>query len=164
MYMRKWFFVLIVLELICILEIAYYTHNFLYSLENAWFFYAILFISITQFSRAFYLKLDSSFYIASLLLFLGFVGIIQYVFLLKLKDIYPLYIFSVPFASFMVFVFFRQNIHLKIFAILSGLVLILYIYKVNIISNFVFTICISLYLLFILVMLHYSWRKNQRRT
>lgn len=162
--MKKGLFVVLIFEII-IMAFLYFSYPELSKiLISSYFYFALVFISFLLFFRSFYLKLDSSLYSGSLILFVGIVGIIQNVKLINIPFYTSLYVFSLCYASLMVFFFFRQNIHLKLFAIVFALVIILFMYETAFITFNLFLTFLFLYLLFVFVMINYVLKKNQRRT
>ena len=162
--MKKFLFFVVLIEFLVFLGVFVFVQLNYYSFENSWFYYILLFIAVCEYSRAFYLNLDSSLFLGSILFFVGWTGIVKDILNIPFSYIYPLYIFAFAFASFMNYTFFRQNIHLKIFAIISVLVIILILYKLNILSFITTIILLSAYLLFLIIVIRFVWRKNQRRT
>lgn len=116
---------------------------------NIWFSLSLLFVGIYALIYFINFKLDSSLYYAVLLIALGSCSIVKYLYEFSFYFYYPIYIFCFAFASFAVFVRFRQNIHLKIFAILIFEGIILIGYKLNFFNIIPFYILNGLYLLLI---------------
>lgn len=96
-----------------------------------WFSFACFFIG--QYSLMYYMmyKLDSSLYYGTLSVLIGIISFVQHYFALSLSFYYPFYFLSASFASFAVFVLFRQKIHFKLFAFLSLECILLMLYKLS---------------------------------
>ena len=74
-----------------------------------------------------------------------------------------MYILCFSLASFAVFVIFRQNIHFKLFAILTIQVILLVSYKMNYLNIWQVVFINALYLLTLLIRTIFRIRKNLRR-
>ena len=132
--------------------------------QEIWFFLALILIAIPFLVKSYLFNVDASAYLGSQLLFCGIMGGLSKVFMLHFSVVYPWYIFSFAFASFIVFVFFRQNIHFKIFAIITVEVLILLMYKLNFLNYLAFWIVNGIYLAYVLVILGVLVVLSNRRT
>lgn len=119
---------------------VYFLFNDFFGIDfsDVWFSLALVFLSLPVFVRSIYFKSDSSLWVSSLLIWCGISGIFKNAFLIDMSLFYPAYIFSLSFASFVVFLFFRQKIHLKLFALILFEVIILVSYKLNYIPSVVF--------------------------
>lgn len=139
--------------------------NNLFELKIAeiWFFLALFLISIPLIVKSYLFYVDASLYIGSCLFFCAIIGFISRIFLIDFSVIYPLYIFSLGFASLMVFLNFRQNIHFILFAIISIEVIILYIRKAQLISSTAFYIVNIGYLIILFMMVMNRVSKTSRR-
>ena len=111
-----------------------------------WFSLALVFISLPLFFRSLFFHSDSSLYSSSLLLWCGIAGIFKNVYMVDMALFYPIYIFAPAFASFIVFVVFRQKIHFKLFALIFLEVIILISYKLNYIPSQIFLLINICYL------------------
>lgn len=106
--------------------------------SDVWFSLALIFVSFPLFCRSIYFCSDSSLWISSLLIWCGIAGIFKNIYLINMSLFYPIYIFSIPFASFIVYLFFRQKIHFKIFALILIEVIILISFKLNYLPKNIF--------------------------
>lgn len=127
-----------------------------------WFSLAILILGFNSLLKSWFWELDSSLFIGSMLIFIGVASLIQNFFMFDIENFYPWYIFSLSFASIMVFSIFRQKTHLKLFVISCLEVIILFIYKARLLPNILFYVINTLYLLFILTLFIRSYKKNTR--
>lgn len=132
-------------------------------IAEIWFFLALFLISIPLIVKSYLFYVDASLYMGSCLFFCAIIGFISRIFLIDLSVIYPLYIFSLGFASLMVFLNFRQNIHFILFAIISIEVIILYIRKAQLISSTAFYIVNIGYLIILFMMVMNRVSKTSRR-
>lgn len=114
-----------------------------------WFSLALILLSVPSFFRAYFFRLDSKVYLGSILLFCGLFGIFTQRYQLDLKVFYPAYIFILGLSSFLVFVFFRQKFHLKVFVICILEVLLLVVYKLLYISLVEFLLLELAFLIFL---------------
>lgn len=127
-----------------------------------WFSVGVIILGFNSLLKSWFFQLDSSLYIGSMLIFIGIASLIQNFFMIDLSFFYPWYIFSLGFASLMVFSIFRQKIHFKLFVIVCLEVIILLIYKLRLLPKVLFYVINTLYLIFILFLLIRSIRKNTR--
>lgn len=127
-----------------------------------WFSVGVIILGFNSLLKSWFFQLDSSLYIGSMLIFIGIASLIQNFFMIDLSFFYPWYIFSLAFASLMVFSIFRQKIHFKLFVIVCLEVIILLIYKLRLLPKVLFYVINTLYLIFILFLLIRSIRKNTR--
>ena len=127
-----------------------------------WFSLAILILGFNSLLKSWFWELDSSLFIGSMLIFIGVASLIQNFFMFDIENFYPWYIFSLSFASIMVFSIFRQKIHFKLFVIVCLEVIILFIYKLGWLPKIFFYVINTLYLLFIVMLFIISIRKNTR--
>lgn len=127
-----------------------------------WFSIGVLILGFNSLLKSWFFELDSSLFIGSMLIFIGVASFIQNFFLFNLSEFYPWYIFSLAFASLMVFSIFRQKIHFKLFVIVCLEVIILFIYKLGWLPKIFFYVINTLYLLFIVMLFIISIRKNTR--
>lgn len=127
-----------------------------------WFSVGVIILGFNSLLKSWFFQLDSSLYIGSMLIFIGIASLIQNFFMIDLSLFYPWYIFSLAFASLMVFSIFRQKIHFKLFVIVCLEVIILLIYKLRLLPKVLFYVINTLYLIFILFLLIRSIRKNTR--
>ena len=127
-----------------------------------WFSVGVIILGFNSLLKSWFFQLDSSLYIGSMLIFIGIASLIQNFFMIDLSFFYPWYIFSLAFASLMVFSIFRQKIHFKLFVIVCLEVIILLIYKLRLLPKVLFYVINTLYLIFILFLLIRSIRKTTR--
>ena len=131
--------------------------------SEIWFFLALFLISIPFLVKSYLFYVDASMYLGCTLLFCSMVGFLSNIFLLDLSLVYPWYIFSLAFASFMVYLIFRQNIHFILFAIISIEVLILLLRKLAIFSSTVFYVLNACYLIILFMLFMSRVSKSSRR-
>lgn len=161
---------IIILRIIAIINILIFLYAifakkiFALEVQEIWFFLALILIAIPFLVKSYLFYVDASAYLGSQLLFCGIMGGLSKIFMLDFSIVYPWYIFSFAFASFVVFAFFRQNIHFKIFAIITVEVLILLMYKLNFLNYLAFWIVNGIYIAYILVILGVLVVLSNRRT
>lgn len=129
---------------------AYVGILFAFDLFYAWFSIALMMIAIPELYKSIIFKRDSSLYLGSLL---GFYGVCFFAKHFTSFNIYSVIIViaGIGFASFMVFLFFRQNIHLKVVAINFFEMLLLIIYNMGFINTVWFIIIQSVFAFYILL-------------
>lgn len=132
--------------------------------SDVWFSLALVFVSFPLFCRSIYFNSDSSLWASSLLIWCGIAGIYNNVYLVSMSMFYPIYIFSVSFASFIVYVFFRQKIHFKLFALILLEVIILMSYKLNYLPNNIFLLINICYCTLLVLWFIIRLSINTRRT
>lgn len=132
-------------------------------LKNIWFALVCFFIGTYSICYFIMFKMDSSLYYGSLLINISAVSLIRFIYNLPFKFIYPGYIACFSFASFAVFVFFRQKIHFKLFAFLFVEAILLIGYKIRYLNLFALLYINGLYLLYILVNAILRIKQNLRR-
>ena len=117
-----------------VLEIATYIVVLVFTpLIYVWFSVALFLIGLHEVVKYILFGADSFLWAGGIFTGVGIVGMIRHFYSVPALFIFPWYIFAVAFASFLCFVFFRQDIHLKIFIFLSIAValLLLIIYNVS---------------------------------
>lgn len=126
----------------------YFIFNNFFGIDfsDVWFSLGLVFISLPLFCRSIYFKSDSSLWASSLLIWCGIAGIYKNAYFVDMSLFYPIYIFSLSFASFIVYVFFRQKIHFKLFALILLEVIILLSYKLNYLPKHIFLLVNIAYL------------------
>ena len=107
---------------------------FIPNIRTIWFSTFLIMSSIPLFIKSLYFLQDSKLWLASLLLQFGIFGVLCQNFKLTIDMIYPMYVLIFGFSSFLVFVIFRQKIHLKVFVICVLEVVLLGIFKFEYIS------------------------------
>ena len=127
---------------------------------DLWFYLFSLFVGAYLLSKFLLFHLDSSCYFGSLLFFIGVTGILRN--LLGLDYFSVLVFFSFALASFLTFLFFRQNFHLFIGNILTYEGIILYLFLVNIINFNVFLILNAILLFIFLFICAIIFRKPKQ--
>ena len=133
-----------------ILTLIFFVLVFYFNFRPIWFSLSLIFLSISQLLFAIFLKLDSKLYLFSILFFCGAFGIIKYYFSLPLSYYYFVYILILGLASLLVFAFFRQKFHLKVFVICALEVLLLVVYKMDFVTILEFSVLEIAFLLFII--------------
>lgn len=160
---------IVILKVIQIVNILVFLYalcvNDFFELEfsEIWFFLALFLISIPFLVKSYFFYVDASMYVGCMLLFCSMVGFLSNIFLLDFSLVYPWYIFSLAFASFMVYLIFRQNIHFILFAIISIEVLILLLRKLAIFSSTVFYVLNACYLIILFMLFMSRVSKSSRR-
>lgn len=132
------------------------------NLFNFWFSLSLFFIGIYSIIYSNLYKLDSTFYLGVLLISFAFFTAYRQIMFASFNSFYPYYIFCFAIAHLAVYFKFRQNIHVKIFAILILEVILLLSYKMNFIQFATLAILNSLFLINILVNVTARARKNFR--
>ena len=135
-----------------------------FNLAHIWFSLALYFLSIRMFIKSFALKQDSSLFLGAILFYLSILGAIKQFFALGFGDIYIAYVFVIGFASLCVYLFFRQNIHLKVVAISILEVILLSIFKLSLLQQSEFIVLQSLFALFVVANLITRGYYNSRST
>ena len=129
---------------------------------ETWFSLAVVVLGLNCLLKSCFFNLDASLYLGSLLIFIGVASFLQTLFLFSIDIFYPWYIFSLAFASLMVFSLFRQKIHLKLFGIITLEVLILFMYKYALLSKVVFYVINIMYLSLVALLFIRTFKKNTR--
>jgi len=128
-----------------------------------WFSTSIFLIGLYALLYCSLYKLDSSLYYGVLLVSLSFIIFVQMLYAINIYFYYPYYILCFALASFAVFVLFRQNIHFKLFAILTAEVILLIVYKMNKLNIWQLIAINGIYLTFVIVNSIFRLKKNLRR-
>ena len=122
-----------VLRTFFVLEAAFYILALVYTpLISIWFSLGVFLIGLHEILKYFLFGADSFLWAGGIFVGVGVVGAIKFFASVPLVLIFPWYIFAIAFSSFLVFVFFRQYIHLKIFLILSLVVVLLLVFCYNV--------------------------------
>ena len=157
----------ILIVLAIILSILYTVLLFLqigdYKLGKVWFGLALEFIGIYSFFNFIIFKNDSSFYYAILLLLIGACSCYRQINEIAFVDFYSVYILCFAFASFAIFVFFRQNIHFKLFTFLSIEAILISVHKLKYLQLWQMFVINGVYLFLLLLNLIFRIKKNLRR-
>ena len=119
---------------------------FYFKRYDLWFYIFSCFVGIYLFIKSFLLKIDSSCYFGSLLLFFGISGLCINIFTLDFKEVY--FLISTALASIMVFLFFKQTFHLLLAFMFTyeSVNLYLFLSKIINLTNF---LVLNAFLLFI---------------
>ena len=133
-----------------VLFVVYLVLICFFNLVNLWFSLALYFLSIRLLIKSFALKQDSSLFLGAILFYLSILGAIKQFFALSFSDIYIAYVFVIGFASMCVYLFFRQNIHLKVVAISILEVILLSIFKLSLLPKYEFIFLQCLFVLFVI--------------
>ena len=115
------------------------TLGYIFPFYKSWFSYALIFLSLLVLPRFILFNVDTNLWAFNLLFLCGFFGVLKSYF--KLNTMYSVcgYIICVSVSSFLMFVFFRQIFHFKLFTFLFLSAIILIVYECNFI-NFWLTI------------------------
>lgn len=132
------------------------------NLNKFWYGFAIFFIGLYALIYFNVYRLDSSLYYGVLLTFIGAAITLKFV-NLQIMKILPLYLISFAFAHLSNFVVFKQNIHLKIFAILFLQIILIVSYKTKILNINLFLMLSGIFIFLLMVGLIYRFVKNLRR-
>lgn len=96
---------------------------------------SLMLIGLLLITRAVMLKLDSSLFIGSLLLFLGVLNMLLYFGQLygwlTVKLIIPYYLFAIALASLITGIYFKHKLQIKIFSLFLGFGLITLLFSLN---------------------------------
>ena len=105
-----------------------------------WFSYGLIFIALTLFPRFISFGINTNLWIGTVLLLSGSFGILR--FHLNISTLFSLagYLFCFASASLIMFFFFRQIFHLKIFTFMLFFAIIIFVYEWGIISLIAFVI------------------------
>ena len=133
------------------------------NMTNIWFSLLLVFISILILFKAVCFVNDSKLWLGTFLLCVACFDILKVLFQLDFNDVYMIYIFIFGFASLQVFVFFRQNIHLKVFVFCTLEVLLLGISKFAYVTEFEFWYMQIMFLIYIISRLSLGLVNNFRR-
>ena len=158
----KFLIVFFVLEVLAFFVLICININDFY-LKNIWFSISLFLIGAYAILYSAVYKLDSELYFGSLTMSFSVVLTLKKIYEIPFFKFYPIYILCFCLASLSVFVAFRQNIHLKMFAILFFEVIILTSYKLNYITS---DLIIALNILFLLIVAIFALcrvGKNLRR-
>jgi len=134
-----------------------------FNLGKVWFGLAVAFIGLYSFLNFFIFKNDSSLYYAILLLLIGACSCYRQIGKIAFADYYSIYILCFAFASFAIFVFFRQNIHFKLFTFLSIEAILITVYKLKYLQLWQMFVINGVYLFLLLLNLIFRIKKNLRR-
>lgn len=150
------------------LLITLFTSSLFININNinlAEYWFSSICVCIGLYSLLYYImyKLDSSLYYGTLILNIGISSVVQQYFNFGLAYFYPTYILCFSLASFAVFAIFRQNIHFKIFAILTFEGILLIVYKLKILNMLNLLIINGVYLLVIGLNILLRIKRNLRR-
>lgn len=120
----------ILLKIVDVILIGLYVAlMFMPAFQKIWFSTALVLVAIILLLASAFFVQDSKLWLGSLLMLSGVFGVYKQFYGFNLFNVYPVYIFIFGLASLIVFVIFRQNIHLKVFVICSVEVVLLGIYK-----------------------------------
>ena len=149
-----------------LLEILSYIYLILQKKKDfttVWF--SILLIAIGLFSLLYFFlyKMDSELYFGTLICFIGMCSWLRLTYGISFNKFYMVYIFCFAFAHFAVFVFFRQKIHLKLFAILILQGILIAGYKFNYLKLYQVLLILISFIVFVLINLILRLKKNLRR-
>ncbi len=133
-----------------ILTLLFFILVFYFNLKPIWFSLSLIFLSTSQLFFAIFLKLDSKLYLFSILFLCGVWGIVKFYYAMPLSFYYFVYILILGLSSFLIFAFFRQKFHLKVFVICALEVLLLVVYKMEYVTILEFVLIEIAFLLFII--------------
>ena len=122
-----------IFEIFCLILLLFF-NIYGFKLGEIWFSICSMFIGIYALMYSFLYKLDSSLFYGVFLIAVSVCSAVQYLLFYNFSEFYPFYILCFAIANFAVFVCFRQNLHFKLFAILSIGAILLISYKANIIG------------------------------
>ncbi|MEG1752229.1 MAG: hypothetical protein RR140_03875 [Clostridia bacterium] len=131
--------------------------------KTFWFWLALFFCGIPLLLKAVFFMADASLLSGSILCLTGICGVVTNLLTLSVFQTLPWLALCFATAHLIVFFVFRQNIHVKIFAIIACLVLILFMKEIFGIGLVAFWCLICFYLVIILTLSVISIYKNTRR-
>lgn len=99
-----------------------------------WFSFALIFLSLMLFPRYIIFNIDTNLWAGCSLLLAGVAGIIAFEYKFSVILNVSSYLICFATASLIMFLFFRQIFHFKIFTSLSLFAIILYVYSINLIK------------------------------
>ena len=133
-------------------------------IKSIWFSLLLVLIGIYSLLYAFLYSEDAEIYFGFLVLFIGIVSAIQFKLNYNFTTIYPAYIFCFAMGNLAVFVFFRQKIHLKLFAILFSISILIAGYKMNFLKLYQLLIVVGIIVILAIISSVFRLRKNLRRS
>ena len=133
-------------------------------LKPIWFSLLLLLIGIYSLFYAYFFRLDSEAYYGFLLIFISVVSTISFYKQFSFGLIYPAYILCFALSHFLVFVLFRQKIHLKLFAILFLICILIAGYKLNYLKLYSVLILVIAILALTVISAVFRLKKNLRRS
>ena len=151
------------LMLVGLFTVAMFVNIGQISLRSIWFSVALLCIGIYSLLYSHMYKLDSCLYFGILNICFAFATAFRFLLAIKFGVFYPIYFICFAIAHLAVFVIFRQNIHFKLFAILSIEGILLISYKAKFLNLWLVIAVNAIFLLFVLSSSIYRLRKNLRR-
>lgn len=133
-------------------------------LLDIWFSLFLFFVGSYMITQGMFFNRDSSYLVSLICLFSALAGVIVYAF--GLQSLSPIIYFSlISVAMFIVYLIFRQIIHLKTFAIFCFEVLLLIVKEVLHLNNLVFWIVQSGYLvLLVAIFIIYLFKTKERKS
>lgn len=135
----------------CILLTLYIVLVLLTKLYSVWFSLALIFISIPTLIKSAYYNLDSKLWFGVFFMLSGIVGIYMKSINIDIQNYYYMYILMIGVSSLLVFSFFRQNIHLKVFVFSFFEVLLLVIQRLKLLTSFEFGLVQGVIILYIII-------------
>lgn len=117
-------FILIVYTTLLILSVF----GIIFPFHKNWFSFGLIALSLTLFPRYIFYGIDTNLWAGVLLILCGGFGIISFFYKLSLIYNFVGYIFCFGISSLIIFLFFRQIFHLKIFtfSLLFDIILVVY--------------------------------------
>lgn len=108
--------------------------GWIYPFYKSWFSYSLMFLSFLILPRFVVYNVDTNLWAFNLLFLCGGFGILKNFYSLTTTYSIAGYMLCVSISSFLMFVFFRQIFHFKLFTFLTLFVIILIVYENNLIN------------------------------
>lgn len=158
-----------VLRTFSVLSVLLYVFLILFSKINLkiiyelWFSTALFFLANILFLRSVFYKINSALWFSVVLYVCFLVGVFGKTFEFSTIQYISGYLFSFTYASFVVFIFFRQRFHIKTFAFLSAVVLVLFMYSVGYLGYVAFVSLLSFVICLLVSWIINTVRLNLRK-
>lgn len=129
--MKKSIFSMLFVLLIALIYLAFLilsVFGVIFPFYKNWFSFGLIALSLTLFPRYVFYGIDTNLWVGLVLILCGAFGIVSEFYKLNLVYNFVGYIFSFGISSLIIFLFFRQIFHLKIFtfALLFDIILVVY--------------------------------------
>jgi len=156
-----------ILLIFVLLEILFYIYFIVVqktiNVNLVWFSLILILIGAYSLSYSLLYNMDSECYYGILLVLLGTCECLKQIKQIEFSSFYPIYILCFAFSNFAVFVLFRQNIHIKLFAILFSVGILIAGYKLDYLKLYQLLILIGVIVSNFILSILFRLRKNLRR-
>lgn len=127
----------------------------------AWFSLTMLIIGSWSLLKAIFFSIDSNFWLAIFLIFIGIVGIINAFAVLKQENLFAFYFLAPVYASFFTGIFYKNLLHyyISFLLLLEDFLILLYSNKILMLYSFIGT---NIILLTIIIGGIYVHKRNKR--